>query len=211
MDVTTAIYSSMALGVVLVIWLTWNEPLMVQYREAVIAVVAMGAAGLFGGYTAGLAGALVGVVGAGLLLAAWRSTVNRSAQAAADYGTHDEEEDAARGVVSLGGKAETAKSAETETPRNAPSPVDINALRHEARAAALGALLAHGLIVPGKRTAAMRAVFGDITGDAYTRAGNAVKRHEQQVLATLPPAEEVEPEAPRLIPISDGKGGYIEA
>jgi hypothetical protein len=115
--------------------------------------------------------------------------------------------------VSAGGKPETEKSAETETPRNAPAPAppfDVNALRQEARAAALGALLAHGLIKEGKRTEAMRAVFGKVTGDAYTRAAGAVKRHEQQVAATLPPVETAEPEPPRLIPVNGGKEGYIE-
>jgi hypothetical protein len=130
-----------------------------------------------------------------------------------DYVTSERWRDDYSDAVSRGGKSETVKSAETETPRNAPTPApafDVNALRLELRAAALGSLLAQGLIVPGKRTEAMRAVFGKVTGDAYTRAAGAVKRHEQQVLAMLPPVEEVEPEAPRLVPVNGGKAGYIE-
>lgn len=200
----------LASGLLIVFWADISSWLH-AHRELLAPLAVFVAAGLLGGSTAGLVGALLGIVGAGLLLAAWRSSVNRSAEAGEDYVTHEDEGGAARAVISPVRKAENGISAETETPRNAAPPLDINLLRHEARAAALGALLAHGLVVQGKRTEAMRAVFGKVSGDAYTRAGNAVKRHEQQVLATLPPVEEVEPEAPRLIPIQDGKGGYIEA
>jgi hypothetical protein len=131
-----------------------------------------------------------------------------------DYVTSGEQGHTPGDRVSAGGKAETVKTEETETPRNAPAPplsFDVNAFRQEVRAAALGSLLAHGLLKDGKRTEAMRAVFGKVSGDAYTRTAAAVKRHEQQIAATLPEQAADPPEpAPRLVPIAGGREGHFE-
>lgn len=113
------------------------------------------------------------------------------------------------GAVFGGSNAETAKTETTETP---PAQLDIAAMRHDVRAAALGALLAQGLVVEGKRTAAVRAVFGDVTGEAYSRAARAVRAAESAcvaeaaALAAAPPP----PAEPRRIAISEGREGYVE-
>lgn len=213
MNFETAYYSALAVGALMLLWLYRGAVRRLWARLpspwATMALVVV--LGMTGGAVAGAP--LIGLAAGVIVAAAIALGVKPSTADDVDYGEYDEGGDGLRGVIPAGGKAETVKSAETETPRNAPvagPAFDVNALRHEARAAALGALLAHGLIKEGKRTEAMRAVFGKVTGDAYTRAAGAVKRHEQQVLATLPPVESAEPEAPRLIPVNGGKEGYIE-
>lgn len=106
--------------------------------------------------------------------------------------------------VSAHQDAETAKPATTATPTPAAPQLDVTALRREAKAEALGAILAYDLLRPGERTRAMRAVFGEISGDAYSKAKGGVDRAEAAVRATLPPpAPPATP--PRVITVSAGR------
>lgn len=107
--------------------------------------------------------------------------------------------------------AATAKNETPETPRDLAS-LDVNAIRYDIRAQALAALLAHGLIKDGRRTEAMRAVFGDISGQAYSRAAFAVRAYERRIVLDVPPAA---PEPPRVTPIAgrelDPDVAFVEA
>lgn len=140
-------------------------------------------------------------------------TVKRSAPAVADYDNEEEPEEEGEETFFRGGKAETENPGETETPRNAPPPapaVDVKALRDDGMAYAIGAALAHGLYKDGSRTAAIRAAFGDVTGERYSRIARAVRHHEATIATTLPPAAEPVSTPRPPIPIADGRAGYVE-
>lgn len=141
--------------------------------------------------------------------------VKAFAAAPADYDNRDDDERDDEGAFLRDGKAETAKTSETETAPKSPALLpsfDVKALQEDGKVYALGAALAHGVIPAGNRTAAIRAVFGPVTGERYSRLARQVRHYEAQVLATLPPVEDAQDEeaAARIIPINDGKKGYVE-
>lgn len=146
--------------------------------------------------------------------AVWdRRPVNRFSARPARYDNERAERIAGDSVVSPHRMNETEKAGETETAAKlpaGPTSADIKALRDDAHAYALGAALAHGAIPDGSRTAAIRAVFGGITGERYSRIARLVRHHEAQVAATLPSPPAAEPEPARVIPINDGQKGYVE-
>jgi hypothetical protein len=121
------------------------------------------------------------------------------------YVASDDHSSALDDRISAHQEAETAK-AETRNAPGATATIDIAAIRREAKAEALGSLLAHGLLAEGGRTKAMRAVFGAISGDAYSRAKGAVDRAEAQVSATLPPPTPPA-EPPRILKVYADRPG----
>lgn len=139
--------------------------------------------------------------------------VKPSSQAGAHYDNDDSDGDEdADDAFFPRGKAETENPGETETTRNAPAPapaVDVKALRDDGIAYAIGAALAHGLYKDASRTAAIRAAFGDVTGERYSRVARAVRHYEAAIAATLPPVDEPAPTARGPIPIAGGAGGYV--
>lgn len=106
--------------------------------------------------------------------------------------------------ISPEGKAEKAPAEKTEITPPAPA-VDVNALRRDAQATALGVLLAHGLIKDGKRTEATKAVFGGVSGEAYSKVAAAVREAEENELAKIMIAKVTEESGERLLSIRAGK------
>lgn len=114
--------------------------------------------------------------------------------------------------VSADGKAESENQAEAENVGKSLgiTPAQLTELREvtreEATARALGALLGAGLIVPDGRTRAMSLLFG-APGRRHSRVRPWVEQAEAAARLNAPAPVE---EEPRLIPVHDGRSGFVE-